>query len=83
MIVIQICVGSSCYLKGAKDIVEMLEKEISTRKLENDIVLNGSFCTGRCNRIGVTVSVNDTVFTGITKENFQQFFNDKVLSLLN
>ncbi|MGN0819705.1 MAG: (2Fe-2S) ferredoxin domain-containing protein [Christensenellaceae bacterium] len=83
MIIIQICVGSSCYLKGAKDVVEMFEKEISANNLENDVVLNGSFCAGKCNRIGVTVSVNDEIHTGITKENFQQFFKDNVLTLLS
>ena len=82
MLIIQVCVGSSCHLKGAPDIVEMLQKEIAERHLENDIVLTGCFCAGKCNRAGVTVIVNDDIYTGITKESFYEFFNEKILKLL-
>ncbi len=79
MVIIQICVGSSCHIKGAPDIIQLLEKNVAENKLEDDIVLTGSFCTGMCNRIGVTVSVNDDVHTGITKENFSEFWNGVVM----
>lgn len=80
--IIQICVGSSCHLKGSEKLVELLQKAISDNKLDGDITLAGSFCTGRCNREGVTLTVDDTVYTGITPENFSTFFNDKVLGEL-
>lgn len=80
--IIQICVGSSCHLKGSEKLVELFQKEISERKLDNDITLAGSFCTGRCNRVGVTVTVNDDVFTGITPESFGSFFNETVIKAL-
>lgn len=83
MIIIQICVGSSCHLKGSQDIVQMLQDEIARLHLEDEIILAGSFCFGKCNRLGVTVSVNDDVYTGITKENFREFFNDKVMPLVD
>ena len=80
MVIVQICVGSSCHLKGAPEIVAMLQNEVAQNHLEDEIVLAGSFCTGKCNRIGVTITVNDTVHTGITKENFRQFWNEQTLS---
>ncbi len=79
MVIIQICVGSSCHLKGSQDIVEMLRKEIEQRNLEGEVVLTGSFCFGKCNRVGVTVAVDDDIYPGITVENFQEFFKNKVL----
>lgn len=79
MVVIQICVGSSCHLKGSQDIVDLLRKEIEERHLENDVVLTGSFCFGKCNRVGVTVAVDDDVCIGVTRDNFQEFFKEKVL----
>lgn len=82
MIIIQICVGSSCHIKGSQDIVDMLRTEIEQRHLESQIVLSGSFCFGKCNRQGVTVSVNDEIYPGITRENFKEFFNEKVLPLV-
>lgn len=78
--IVQICVGSSCHLKGSQEIVELFQKAIEENGLDNDITLAGSFCMGKCNRIGVTVTVDDAVYTGVTVEGFQEFFNDKVLS---
>ena len=46
--IIQICVGSSCHLKGSEKIVELFGKVIEEHKLENEITLAGSFCTGKC-----------------------------------
>ena len=78
--IVLICVGSSCHLKGSEKIVELFQKAISDNNLDNDVTLAGSFCTGKCNRIGVTVSVDDEIFPGITPENVNDFFTDKVLN---
>ncbi len=80
--IIQICVGSSCHIKGSPEIVELLTKAISEHKLEEEITLAGCFCTGKCNRVGVTVQVDDEVHTGVTRENFNEFFKDKVLAVI-
>ncbi len=79
MLVVKICIGSSCYLKGAQELVDEFRNAVKENNAETKIELSGSFCTGRCNRDGVTVQVNDAVYTGITKENFNDFFNDYVL----
>ncbi|MDD6036131.1 MAG: (2Fe-2S) ferredoxin domain-containing protein [Lachnospiraceae bacterium] len=81
--IIQVCVGSSCHLKGSEEIVELFQKAVETYHLENEITLAGSFCIGKCNRIGVTVQIDDDVYTGVIKETFQEFFKDKVLAKLN
>ena len=82
MVIVQVCVGSSCHLKGSQDIVELLQKAIEEHKIQDDVVLTGSFCIGRCNRVGVTVQVNDDVHTGITVENFSEFFRNNILSVV-
>ena len=78
--IVQICVGSSCHLKGSEKLVELFQKAIADNKLDDEVTLAGSFCTGKCNRVGVTVTVDDDVFTGVTPENFSGFFYDKVLN---
>ena len=80
--IIQVCVGSSCHLKGSMDIVGLLKKAIEDNHLERDVTLAGSFCTGRCNRNGVTITVDDDVYPGVTKEGFRDFFQEKVLANL-
>lgn len=78
--IIQVCVGSSCHLKGSPEIVELLQKAVEDHHLENEVTLAGSFCIGRCNRIGVTLQVDDEIHVGVTKENFKEFFNEHVLT---
>ena len=78
--IIQVCVGSSCHLKGSPEIVELLQKAVEQNHLEDEITLAGSFCIGKCNRVGVTIQIDDNVHTGITKENFKEFFQENVLS---
>ncbi len=83
MLIIQICVGSSCHLKGSEDIVELFRKYISENGLDDKIVLTGSFCSGKCNREGVTVTVGDEVCVGITRDNFNEFWNKSVMPAVN
>ena len=80
--IIQICVGSSCHIKGSAEIVELLQAAVAEHHLESEVTLAGSFCIGKCNRIGVTVQVDDEVHTGVTKEGFKEFFQKNVLAKL-
>ena len=80
MVIVQICVGSSCHLKGAPEIVALFEKSVKEQKLDDEVILAGSFCSGKCNRVGVTIAVDEEVCVAITKENFNEFWNDKVMT---
>ena len=80
--IIEICVGSSCYLKGSHELVELFQKEIEDRKLDAEITLAGRFCTGKCNREGVTVVIDDVPYVGVTKDKFAEFFKENVASKL-
>ena len=82
MLFVQICVGSSCHLKGSQEIVELFEKSVAEHHIEDDVVLSGSFCIGKCNRIGVTVQVDDNIHVGITRENFSEFFKKNILDVI-
>ena len=83
MVLIRVCVGSSCYLKGSSDLVDMLNQKIEENGLQDKISLSGSFCMGKCNRVGVTIAVDEEVCVAITKENFNEFWNDKVMTAVN
>ncbi len=82
MLIVQVCVGSSCHLKGSEAIVELLENAIAEHHIDDEVVLSGSFCIGKCNRVGVTVQVNDDVHVGITTENFREFFKANILDVI-
>jgi NADH:ubiquinone oxidoreductase subunit E len=80
--VVLICVGSSCHIKGAPEIVSLLTKSIEEHHLENEVTLAGSFCIGKCNRLGVTIQVDDEIYPGISPTNFKEFFKEKILDVL-
>ena len=63
MISIQVCVGSSCHLKGAHDVVQAFKREISSRKLDQEVFLTGAFCLGRCID-GVSIKIDDELIFG-------------------
>lgn len=79
MVFVEVCVGSSCHLKGAPEVVELLRQHIEDNGLEENIILSGCFCTGHCNPAGVTVKVNEEIITGVNAANFSELWNEKVL----
>ena len=82
MLFVQICVGSSCHLKGSQEIVELFQAAVEEYRLDGEVVLSGSFCIGQCNRVGVTVQINDDVHTGVTRDNFREFFKKNILDVI-
>jgi len=75
MIKIEICVGSSCHLKGAPQVVEAFQQEIERSGLKDctELQLVGSFCQGDCIN-GVVVKINDQVLTRVTPEKVHNIF---------
>ena len=43
MTVVRICIGTSCYLKGAYNVLQLFQHEIEKRKLHDKIEISGSF----------------------------------------
>ena len=81
MISIQVCVGSSCHLKGAHDVVQAFKREISSRKLDQEVFLTGAFCLGRCID-GVSIKIDDELILGVTPESVPEIFLNIVVSVL-
>ena len=81
--IVQVCVGSSCHIRGSEKIIKLLQDYIQAYNFSDDITLAGSFCTGKCNNIGVTIKVNEQIITGITVENFNKFFDEYIIKGIN
>lgn len=60
--------------------MELLQNAVEEAGIGDEVTLAGSFCIGKCNRVGVTIQVDDEVYTGITKENFKEFFAEHILA---
>lgn len=77
---IKICIGTSCYLKGAYNVLQLFQHEMETRGLHEKIEISGSFCMGNCER-GVSVSVDDKVYS-VTPESAGRFFEETIMPML-
>ena len=78
MLKITVCIGSSCHIKGSRQIVEQLQYLIAENKLGDKVDLSGTFCMGKCQQ-GVCVTVNDS-FHSVTPESVGEFFTKEVLA---
>lgn len=79
---IEICLGSSCHVKGSKKIFALAEKAIKENKLEKQVKLAGTLCLGKCGSNGVNIKVDDEIVTAVTEDNFNEIFTEKVLNKL-
>lgn len=77
---ISICVGSSCHLKGSREVVERLERLIGQHDLAGRVELTGTFCLGRC-QSGVSVLVDGAAYS-VLPETAESFFASVVLPAL-
>jgi len=75
---ITVCIGSSCHVKGSRQVVRALQKLIADNKLEDKVELGGTFCLSNCQK-GVCVTVDDEFFS-VTSETVDAFFQDNVLA---
>ena len=78
MLKITVCIGSSCHIKGSRQVVESLQTLIAENNLGESVELAGTFCMGKC-QMGVCVTVNDEFFS-VTPESVGEFFEKEVKS---
>ncbi|HOA43025.1 MAG: (2Fe-2S) ferredoxin domain-containing protein [Anaerovoracaceae bacterium] len=78
--IITVCIGSSCHIKGSKQVVEQLRALVAENCLDHLISLTGAFCMGECMN-GVCVKIDDAMFS-VQPENVETFFNTEVRSRL-
>ena len=77
MLNLTVCIGSSCHLKGSRQVVEQLQHLIAEHGLGEKVELGGTFCMGKCQK-GVCVTVGEE-FYSVTPETVVDVFNTAVL----
>ena len=73
---ITVCIGSSCHIKGSRQVVEQLQYLIAENNLGDKVELGGTFCMGECQK-GVCVTINDE-FYSVTPDIVNEFFEKNV-----
>lgn len=75
---VTVCIGSSCHLKGSRQIVEELQELIAQHNLKEKVEMGGTFCIGECQR-GVCVVIDEEIFS-VTPETVKSFFENEILA---
>ena len=75
---VTVCIGSSCHIKGSRQVVEKLQCLIEENNLGDKVELSGTFCMGKCQQ-GVCVSVDD-IFHSVSPDTTEEFFKKEILS---
>ncbi len=77
--VISVCVGTNCYLKGSYDVLQDLIGLAREHGVEDRVEFKGTFCLENCSN-GPSIKVSDDLHKyGIQKEETQKFFNNVIL----
>lgn len=82
MVKVTVCIGSSCHLKGSRQVVEELQRLVKDRGLDGQVELGGAFCMGKCNGQGVSVTVGDKPYF-IDSDKINRFFDEVIIGELN
>ena len=73
---VTVCIGSSCHVKGSRQVVEKMKTLISENHMDDKVELGGTFCMGRCQE-GVCVSIDEQVYS-VSPETAEDFFEKHV-----
>ena len=81
MIEVTVCVGSSCHVKGSRDLIKKFDDLISEYKLEDKVLLRGSFCLEHCAE-GFNWKIEEEIFSSKDISEAEKIFRQRVIEPL-
>jgi len=76
---LQICLGSSCFSRGNKKIVKVVEEYIKANNLSGRVYFHGGHCFSKCEQ-GPTLLADGKYFHQLTEESVKEVL-DKLFGL--
>ncbi len=73
---VTVCIGSSCHIKGSRQVIVQLQYLIRENNLGDKVELGGVFCMGKCQQ-GVCVTVDDA-FHSVSPDTVDAFFENHI-----
>lgn len=61
----QICLGSSCFSRGNKDVVMFIREYLRKNHLDDKVVFKGARCMGNCSK-GPNLNINGVIMEEVT-----------------
>ena len=64
---IKICLGSSCFSRGNKTTLQVVQKYLKDHQLEQHVILKGSHCFSNCSS-GPILKIGNKIYEQVSKE---------------
>lgn len=88
--IIKVCVGSSCHLKGSYDVIEAFKTILKKYDVEDLVDLQASFCLGSCStgvnvkseEASATPTTDGMVLHNVNETNAEELFVKEIYPLI-
>ncbi len=77
---VEICLGSSCFSRGNKDVVMFVKEYLRKNHLDDRIIFRGARCMGLCSN-GPNMRINDRIIEGVTISKIESVLDKEFGSL--
>ncbi len=79
MIVLQVCIGSACHLKGSYNVISAFQQEVEERGLSDKVEIKAVFCLGKCTEaVSVKIGDEEEIYS-LCVRNASEFFDNQVI----
>ena len=76
----QICLGSSCFSRGNKDVVMFIREYLRKNHLDDKVVFKGARCMGLCSN-GPNMIINGVTIEGVTLSKIEKILEKEFAGL--
>ena len=76
-----ICLGSSCFSRGNKNLLKTIQRYVYQQGLTERILFKGEHCFNECN-IGPNVRIGGKVYNQISEENIHHILSEALHDLI-
>jgi len=80
VIEMQICLGSSCFSRGNKDVTMFIKDYLKQHHLEDKVIFKGARCMGNCSN-GPNLNINGKIISGITLAGIESILNTELAKI--
>lgn len=81
MITVTVCVGSSCHIKGGREMIGRFQDFLTKKGCQDKVELKGAFCMEHCGK-GINWKFNEEIITSPGVEQGAKMFRKRVLKAL-
>lgn len=78
---IAICLGSSCFSRGNKEVLKIIETFIENHNLKERVYFHGAHCFGNCNQ-GPMLKIDDKLFEMVDSSNIHMILNEAFFEII-